>query len=128
MPGSTPNPQLEKHAGGHMADKRGDQWAGLRNFTDIPTEGCRVAVLIPCYNEEKPIAEVVRDFKAQLPGAEIYVFDNDSTDQTVKEARQAGAIVRYEKRRGKGYVIRSMFRQVDADIYVMVDGDGTYPA
>ena len=93
----------------------------------ITYKKCKVAVLIPCYNEEKPIAKVVRDFKAELPEAEIYVFDNYSTDQTVKEARQAGAIIRYERRRGKGYVIRSMFRQLEADVYVMVDGDGTYP-
>jgi len=88
----------------------------------------KIAVLIPCYNEEKTIASVVRDFRLQLPDAEIYVFDNNSTDNTVKEAMEAGAIVRYERRQGKGHVVRSMFRHVDADIYVMVDGDGTYPA
>lgn len=88
----------------------------------------RIAVLVPCLNEEKTIANVVRDFQAQLPMAAIYVFDNGSTDRTVGEATRAGAIVRYETRRGKGYVLQSMFRQVDADIYVMVDGDGTYPA
>ncbi len=88
----------------------------------------KIAVLIPCYNEEKTIASVVRDFRTQLPDADIYVFDNNSIDNTVKEALQAGAIVRYEKRQGKGNVIRSMFKNVDADIYVMVDGDGTYPA
>ena len=87
-----------------------------------------VAVLIPCYNEEVTIGKVVRDFRAQLPEAAIYVFDNGSTDGTVREAGQSGAIVRHELRRGKGYVIRSMFRQVEAEIYVMVDGDDTYPA
>lgn len=91
-------------------------------------KNCRVAILIPCVNEEHSIGNVVHDFKRELPQAEIYVFDNNSTDQTVNEARRAGAIVRHEQRRGKGYVIRSMFKQVEADIYVMVDGDGTYPA
>lgn len=88
----------------------------------------RIAVIIPCFNEEKTIAGVIHDFKAQLPDADIYVYDNNSTDNTVEEARKAGAIARHEKRQGKGNVVRSMFRQVDADIYVMVDGDGTYPA
>jgi len=88
----------------------------------------KIAILIPCYNEEKTIGNVVRSFKASLPSAEIYVFDNDSTDRTVQEAIAAGAIVRHETRRGKGYVIRSMFKEVEAEVYVMVDGDGTYPA
>ena len=87
----------------------------------------RVAVLIPCYNEELTIAEVVQQFRAELPDANIYVFDNNSTDRTVAEAERAGAHVAYERRQGKGYVVQAMFRQVDADIYVMVDGDGTYP-
>ncbi len=86
-----------------------------------------VAVLIPCYNEELTIAGVVQEFRAQLPGAEIYVFDNNSSDRTVERAAQAGAKVIYEARQGKGYVVQSMFRQVEADVYVMVDGDGTYP-
>lgn len=90
--------------------------------------GSRVAVLIPCYNEEITIAEVVRQFRAQLPQAEIYVFDNNSSDRTVEKALQAGAIVFHERRQGKGYVVQSMFRKVEADIYVMVDGDATYPA
>ncbi len=88
----------------------------------------RIAVLIPCYNEQLTIADVVRQFRAQLPDAAIYVFDNNSSDRTAEEARQAGAIIRRERRQGKGYVVQSMFHQVDADIYVMVDGDGTYPA
>lgn len=88
----------------------------------------KVAVLIPCYNEEKTIASVVRDFRAQLPGADIYVYDNNSTDNTVAEAKKAEAIIRHEKRQGKGNVIRSMFRQIDADVFLIVDGDGTYPA
>lgn len=87
-----------------------------------------IAILIPCYNEELTIAEVVRQFRRELPEADIFVFDNNSTDGTVEEARAAGALISYEKRQGKGYVVQSMFRKVHADIYVMVDGDGTYPA
>src|SRR5439155_27038669 len=89
--------------------------------------GTGVAVLIPCYNEEPTIANVVRQFQAALPGAEIYVFDNNSSDHTADQARAAGAQVLFERRQGKGYVVQSMFRRVDADIYVMVDGDETYP-
>jgi glycosyltransferase involved in cell wall biosynthesis len=86
-----------------------------------------IALLIPCYNEELTVADVVRQFRAQLPEADIYVFDNNSNDRTVECALAAGAQVFYERRQGKGYVVQSMFRQVDADIYIMVDGDGTYP-
>jgi glycosyltransferase involved in cell wall biosynthesis len=86
----------------------------------------KIAVLIPCYNEELTIEQVVKGFKKYLPTAEIYVFDNNSTDNTAQIARNAGAIVVTEKRQGKGNVIRSMFRYVDADIYVLVDGDSTY--
>ncbi|HEV7903235.1 MAG TPA: glycosyltransferase [Pyrinomonadaceae bacterium] len=86
-----------------------------------------IAVLIPCYNEELTVAQVVGEFRAQLPEADIYVFDNNSSDGTVERAREAGAQVFFERRQGKGYVVQSMFRQVDADIYIMVDGDGTYP-
>jgi glycosyltransferase involved in cell wall biosynthesis len=88
----------------------------------------RVAVLIPCYNEELTIETVVRQFRDELPDAQIYVFDNNSTDRTSEKARAAGALVVREPRQGKGYVVQSMFRQVDADIYVMVDGDATYSA
>ncbi len=88
----------------------------------------RVGVVIPCYNEAKTIAQVVKEFKFQLPNARIYVGDNNSTDNSVQEAEQAGARVLHEKRQGKGFVIRSLFRQVNADVYVMVDGDSTYPA
>jgi glycosyltransferase involved in cell wall biosynthesis len=88
----------------------------------------RIAVLIPCYNEELTIREVVSQFRAELPEADIYVFDNNSTDRTVEEARAAGALIFHEKRQGKGYVVQTMFRKVSADVYVMVDGDGTYPA
>ena len=87
-----------------------------------------IAVLIPCYNEAKTIAKVVRDYRAALPEADIYVYDNNSTDHTDDVAREAGAIVRYEYRQGKGNVIRSMFREIDADCYLMIDGDDTYPA
>ena len=87
-----------------------------------------IAVLIPCYNEEITIAKVVDDFRRELPGAEIYVYDNNSSDNTAALAKQHGAIVRREPRQGKGNVVRSMFRDVDADYYIMVDGDDTYPA
>ncbi len=86
-----------------------------------------IAIIIPCYNEGKSIGEVVRSFKQQLPSSKIYVFDNNSTDNTVEEAKNAGAIVRFERKQGKGNVVRTMFRDIEADIYVMVDGDGTYP-
>ncbi|MFO2550012.1 glycosyltransferase family 2 protein [Alicyclobacillus cycloheptanicus] len=87
-----------------------------------------MAVLIPCYNEEATIAKVVQDFRRELPTADIYVYDNNSKDDTVRIAAENGAIVRREHRQGKGNVVRTMFRDVDADIYVMVDGDDTYPA
>lgn len=87
----------------------------------------KIAVLIPCYNEEKTIAKVVEDAKKALPEAVIYVYDNNSKDRTVELATQAGAIVRYEYMQGKGNVIRRMFREIDAECYVMVDGDDTYP-
>ena len=87
-----------------------------------------IAVLIPCYNESKTVAKVVKDFKAALPEATIYVYDNNSTDNTAEIAKQAGAEVRYEYRQGKGNVIRSMFKQIEADCYLMIDGDDTYPA
>ncbi len=92
------------------------------------TSETRIAVLIPCYQEEKTVGKVVRDFRRALPNAEIFVFDNNCTDRTAEEARAAGAIVRREKRQGKGFVVASMFEQIDADIYVMVDGDDTYDA
>ncbi|MBQ7479328.1 MAG: glycosyltransferase [Selenomonadaceae bacterium] len=88
----------------------------------------KIAVLIPCYNESQTIAKVVRDFREALPEAEICVYDNNSTDHTDRIAREAGAAVRYESRQGKGNVIRSMFREIEADCYLMVDGDDTYPA
>src|SRR5215204_4274155 len=88
----------------------------------------RVAVLVPCFNEEAAVATVVSDFRKALPTAEIFVYDNNSGDRTVEVARAAGAIVRSERRQGKGHVVRRMFTDVDADIYVLVDGDATYDA
>lgn len=88
----------------------------------------KVAILIPCYNESPTIAKVVKDFYRQFPDSTIYVFDNNSTDDTVVKAKEAGAVVMRELRQGKGYVVQKMFRTVDADIYVIVDGDDTYPA
>lgn len=87
----------------------------------------KIAVLIPCYNEEPTIAKVVRDVREALPESVIYVYDNNSTDRTVELAEQAGAIVRHEYKQGKGNVIRRMFREIDAECYLMIDGDDTYP-
>jgi len=88
----------------------------------------KIAVLVPCYNEAKTIAKVVRDYRAALPEADIYVYDNNSTDGTAALAKEAGAIVCHERMQGKGNVIRAMFRQIEADAYLMTDGDDTYPA
>lgn len=94
----------------------------------MPTTGTKIAVVIPCYQEEKTIGKVVRDFRTALPQADIYVFDNNCTDRTAENARAAGAIVRREKRQGKGFVVASMLEKLDADVFVMVDGDDTYDA
>ena len=88
----------------------------------------RIAVLLPCYNEEAAIAQTIAGFRAALPDAAIYVYDNNSADRTIEVARAAGAIVRSERMQGKGHVVRRMFADVDADIYVMADGDATYDA
>lgn len=88
----------------------------------------KIAVIIPCYNESRTIEKVVKDFKKSLPEATVYVYDNNSSDGTDEIARNAGAIVRYETKQGKGNVIRTMFRNIDAECYLMVDGDDTYPA
>ncbi len=88
----------------------------------------KIAVLIPCYNEEKTIGKVVRDFKEVLPEATIYVYDNNSSDKTSEIAKAEGAVVKYEYQQGKGNVIRRMFREIDAECYIMTDGDDTYPA
>ncbi len=87
----------------------------------------RIALLIPCYNEARTIGKVIADAKKYIPEAVIYVYDNNSTDDTVKIAREAGAFVRYERQQGKGNVIRRMFREIDAECYLMTDGDDTYP-
>ncbi|MCI8597309.1 MAG: glycosyltransferase [Lachnospiraceae bacterium] len=88
----------------------------------------KIAVLVPCYNESKTVQKVVEDFKRVLPEAIVYVYDNNSSDGTDKIAREAGAVVRYEHQQGKGSVIRRMFREIDAEVYLVVDGDDTYPA
>lgn len=88
----------------------------------------KIAVLIPCYNESQTIAKVVTEWKQALPEATVYVYDNNSSDGTAEIARQAGAVVRYEYQQGKGNVIRRMFREIDAQVYLMTDGDDTYPA
>ncbi len=88
----------------------------------------KIAVLIPCYNEGKTVEKVVTDFKRVLPEAVVYVYDNNSTDNTAELARRAGAVVRHEYQQGKGNVIRRMFREIDAECYIMTDGDDTYPA
>ena len=88
----------------------------------------KIAVLIPCYNESRTIGKVVSDYKAALPEATIYVYDNNSVDHTDEIAREAGAVVRYERQQGKGNVIRRMFREIEAECYLMIDGDDTYPA
>ena len=92
------------------------------------TAALRVAVLVPCFNEEAAVATVVADFRKALPAAEIFVYDNNSQDRTAAVAREAGAEVRSERRQGKGHVVRRMFADIDADIYLLVDGDATYDA
>ena len=94
----------------------------------MTTPALRVAVLVPCFNEEAAVATVVADFRKALPAAEIFVYDNNSKDRTAEVARAAGAEVRSERRQGKGHVVRRMFADIDADIYVLVDGDATYDA
>lgn len=102
--------------------------ATLADFSSGRFGACKIAVLVPCYNEEKSVGKVVDDFRAALPTATILVYDNNSTDNTARVARAAGAEVLHEARQGKGFVVRRMFADVDADIYVMVDGDATYDA
>jgi glycosyltransferase involved in cell wall biosynthesis len=99
-----------------------------REFPQAEPAQPRIAVLVPCFNEEAAVATVVADFRKALPSAEIFVYDNNSSDRTVAVARDAGAVVRRERRQGKGHVVRRMFADVDADIYVLVDGDATYDA
>jgi glycosyltransferase involved in cell wall biosynthesis len=99
-----------------------------REFPQAETAQPRIAVLVPCFNEEAAVATVVADFRKALPSADIFVYDNNSSDRTVAVAREAGAQVRSERRQGKGHVVRRMFADIDADIYVLVDGDATYDA
>jgi glycosyltransferase involved in cell wall biosynthesis len=99
-----------------------------REFPQAEPAQPRVAVLVPCFNEEAAVATVVADFRKCLPSAEIFVYDNNSSDRTIAVAREAGAQVRSERRQGKGHVVRRMFADIDADIYVLVDGDATYDA
>jgi glycosyltransferase involved in cell wall biosynthesis len=101
---------------------------GVPASWDSLGERVRIAVVVPCLDEQGAIADVVRDFSSALPGATVYVYDNGSEDSTVSAAERAGAVVRHEPRRGKGNVVRRMFADIEADIYVMVDGDGTYDA
>ena len=111
-----------------MTDSSEIKTATASVLTGTVPDSLSIAVILPCYNEEVAIGDVVRSFRAALPGAQVYVFDNDSTDATVSRATDAGAIVKPEPVRGKGNVVRRMFADVEADIYVMADGDGTYDA
>jgi glycosyltransferase involved in cell wall biosynthesis len=99
-----------------------------REFPKVEPAQQRIAVLVPCFNEEAAVATVVADFRKVLPAAEMFVYDNNSSDRTIAVARDAGAQVRSERRQGKGHVVRRMFADIDADIYVLVDGDATYDA
>lgn len=105
-----------------------DEQIRLARAQEAARLGEGVAVLIPCYNEEITVGKVIDDFRRELPRASIYVYDNASTDRTAEIAREHGAVVRFEPRRGKGNVVRQMFRDIEADYYVLVDGDDTYPA
>jgi glycosyltransferase involved in cell wall biosynthesis len=107
---------------------RGQEKSGVAAVASAPGGARRIAVLVPCYNEEVAIAQVVADFHKVLPAASIYVYDNNSTDRTVEAARKAGAFVANETHQGKGNVVRRMFADIDADIFVLVDGDATYDA
>ncbi len=100
---------------------------GVRGHSDTASDA-KVAVIIPCYNEAATIKKVVTDFRRVLPYADVYVYDNNSEDDTARLATEAGAIVRHEPRQGKGNVVRAMLREIDADCYVLIDGDDTYPA
>ncbi|MFI5272635.1 MAG: glycosyltransferase [Ktedonobacterales bacterium] len=124
MAGAPPDAPARTADGGDAADAQPRR----RAVGDARETACDIAILIPCYNEETTIGRVVRDFAAALPEARIYVYDNNSTDATAQHAAAAGAFVRTETMQGKGHVVRRMFRDVDADMYVLVDGDGTYDA
>jgi len=126
---ATPDPKRPPKLRGDLAGMAEalEQFA-RREFPQAEPVKPRVAVLVPCFNEEAAVAKVVADFGKALPSAEIFVYDNNSSDRTVAVAREAGAEVRSERRQGKGHVVRRMFADIDADIYVLVDGDATYDA
>ena len=111
-----------------IQDKNNEVYFTDLEIIEAARRGVGVAILIPCYNESLTIGKVVDDFRASMPEAEIYVYDNNSSDDTARIAREHGAIVRFEGRQGKGHAVRQMFRDIEADYYVMVDGDDTYPA
>ena len=123
--GAVPDPKRAQELCGDLA---GMAQFAQPEFPQAEPAQLRVAVLIPCFNEEAAVATVIADFRAILPSAEIFVYDNNSSDRTVAVARDAGAQVRSERRQGKGHVVRRMFADIDADIYVLVDGDATYDA
>ena len=123
--GAVPDPKRAQELCGDLA---GMAQFAQPEFPQAEPALLRVAVLIPCFNEEAAVATVIADFRAILPSAEIFVYDNNSSDRTVAVARDAGAQVRSERRQGKGHVVRRMFADIDADIYVLVDGDATYDA
>jgi glycosyltransferase involved in cell wall biosynthesis len=127
--GAVPDPKQPPRASGDLAGMA-EALAQLASheFPQAEAAQPRIAVLVPCFNEEAAIASVIADFRKALPSADIFVYDNNSADRTVAVAREAGAAVRSEQRQGKGHVVRRMFADVDADIYVLVDGDATYDA
>jgi glycosyltransferase involved in cell wall biosynthesis len=127
--GAVPDPKRAQELCGDLAGmaEAPAQFA-QQEFQQAEPAQLRVAVLVPCFNEEAAVATVIADFRAILPSAEIFVYDNNSSDRTVAVARDAGAQVRSERRQGKGHVVRRMFADIDADIYVLVDGDATYDA
>ena len=127
MEGTTISATLDQPAAAfHDRGLQSDQ--SIAEQFGLVTNQPRVAVLIPCRNEEAAIGKVVSDFQNALPEATIYVYDNNSTDHTMLEARAAGAVVRRERLQGKGHVVRRMFADIDADVYLLVDGDDTYDA
>jgi glycosyltransferase involved in cell wall biosynthesis len=111
-----------------LTDTRSEQAGESAGRSPKLPPDLRIAVMIPCYNEEAAIGKVVRDFRAAVPSAVVHVYDNNSRDHTAEVARAAGAVVSFERLQGKGYVVRRMFADIEADVYVLVDGDGTYDA
>lgn len=121
-------PELKRHVRGDLASMAQALEQFAQEFPQAQPAEVRIAVLVPCYNEEAAVATVVADFRKSLPTARIFVYDNNSSDRTAEVARAAGAEVRTERRQGKGHVVRRMFADVDADVYLLVDGDATYDA